>query len=660
MKGHPSSGFRIPMHLRFVLVALAALLLTACGGGGGSSTNPGNSSGVQMSVSQSNVSISATTTQSAPAVSFQVNVTGLTPGQTIYLGGAYSGQGISSLNNPGGALPAAITINFDSPSSLGAGSYKSSVQVKACFDQACTQQVGNSPQNVNVTYMVTQSTFLLNSISPATTTAGGPAFTLTVTGTNFTSQSLVVWNGVDQPTQFDSITKLTAQISAAEIATQGTAPITVFDPLNGTTSAKSFTIQPQPIALDSISPTSVTVGGQTFMLTALGANFSSAAVVRWGNANLFTTYMSNTELIAQIPASDINTTGTASVLVHDPNNPAGITAALTINILPVSIDATSFQMNPAHTGAVNFSSVTFPSNPTWSVDLGATPSYAMIVDGKVIVTAPLPGNSSEILALDQATGNTVWGPIVVNGVANATYDNGRVYILSAPVAASDATLEALDVNTGALDWNSVLTGQYLFTGAPTAADGMLYVSGAGIGGTLYAVDQTTGAVTWTQFVLNGNNSTPAVTADGVYVSYPCQTYDIRPATGELIWNDNTGCEGGGGATPVVANQLDYSPDQFGSSYNGDVFNAETGASDGRYAAGVHLIHGLFPAEWHPAWRDTVKQYRAVELHGRWAAGRSPHSGQSICIHRFSIRESVCSGRHYWRPGMERAFGRTDR
>lgn len=69
----------------------------------------------------------------------------------------------------------------------------------------------------------------------------------------------------------------------------------------------------------------------------------------------------------------------------------------------------------------------------------------------------------------------------------------------------------------------------------------------------------------------------------MYVTYPCQTYDIRPATGELIWNNNTGCEGGGGNTPVVANQLDYSPNNF-PSYSGDVFNAETGAINGTYAA----------------------------------------------------------------------------
>jgi outer membrane protein assembly factor BamB len=106
---------------------------------------------------------------------------------------------------------------------------------------------------------------------------------------------------------------------------------------------------------------------------------------------------------------------------------------------------------------------------------------------------------------------------------------------------------------------------------------------AGSGGTLYAVDESNGNITWTQPVANGDNSIPAVSTDGVYVTYPCQTYDFRPATGDLIWSANTGCEGGGGATPVVANQIVYSPNNP-SGYNGDTYNAETGATTGTYVA----------------------------------------------------------------------------
>ncbi|MHB8405806.1 MAG: PQQ-binding-like beta-propeller repeat protein [Gammaproteobacteria bacterium] len=661
---------RTPMDLRCVLVALAALLLAACGGGGGSSSNQSSNSNVWMTVSPLNVSVSATTTQQAPSYGVQVNVTGLTSGQTAYLGAQPNGQGISSIDNPGGTSPVFLTINFDSPASLGAGTYKASVKVEVCFDQNCTQQAGNSPQNVNITYTVTKSNFAVNglsptsayvgaqsftltvngsdfssqsavlwngtqlqtsyvnssqltaqvpasdiattgsasvsvsdptngnsntitfsvnpsplvitSLSPSNINAGSPSFTLTVIGTSFASQSVIIWNGSAQTTNFQSATQLTAQIPASDIATPGTATVSVTDPVYGTSNTQSFTVNTPPLALNTVSPMSVTVGGPGFTLTALGTSFTGTSTVEWNGTSLTTTLVSSTELLAQVPASDISTTGTASVIVSDPNSPPGTTGAQTVSIAPPSIDAASFQINAANTGDVNFSSVSFPSNPTWSVNVGGTPSYAIIVDGEVIVTVQLSNNNSEILALDQSTGSTVWGPISISGNANAAYANGRLFVLESTIGNSP-TLEALDVNTGAVDWSTILTGQYWFSGAPTAANGMVYVGGAGSGGTLYGVDQTTGSIEWTQYVQNGDNSTPAVTADGVYVTYPCQTYDIRPATGELIWNNNTGCEGGGGNTPVVANQLDYSPNNF-PSYSGDVFNAETGASDGTYAA----------------------------------------------------------------------------
>lgn len=586
MKGPPSFRLiRTSMALQSVLVALASLLLAACGGGGGSSSNQSSNSNVRMSVSPLNVSVSATTTQQAPAYGIQVDVTGLTQGQTIYLGGQYSGQGISSLGNPGGALPATITIIFDSPSSLGPGTYDGTVKIEVCFDQACSQPVGNSPQTVQVQYTVTKSTFAINGLSPSSAYAGAQSFTLTVNGSTFSQQSYVLWNGTELQTTFVNSSQLTAQIPAGDIATAGNAAVSVSDPTNGTSNTETFTINPSPIAITSLSPSSinagsqaftlsvngtsfttqssvlwngtpmttnfvnatqlttqipasdittpggvvvsvtdptygvtntqtftinvpplalntvspmtVTVGGPGFTLTALGISFTGTSTVEWNGTALASTLISSTELLAQVPASDISTTGTASVIVSDPNSPPGTTGAQTVAIAPPSIDAASFQINAANTGDVNFSSVSFPSNSTWSVNVGGTPSYAIIVDGEVIVTVQLSNNNSEILALDQSTGSTVWGPILISGNANATYANGRLFVLESTIGYSP-TLEALDVNTGAVDWITILTGQYWFSGAPTAANGMVYVGGAGSGGTLYGVDQTTGSIVWTQ------------------------------------------------------------------------------------------------------------------------------------------------------------------
>ena len=82
------------------------------------------------------------------------------------------------------------------------------------------------------------------SVSPNTRTAGSGAFTLTVTGTNFINgQSIVRWNGANRTTTFVSSTQLTAAITAGDVASAGTANVTVFNNCNSTTTvARTVTI----------------------------------------------------------------------------------------------------------------------------------------------------------------------------------------------------------------------------------------------------------------------------------------------------------------------------------------------------------------------------------------------------------------------------------
>lgn len=87
----------------------------------------------------------------------------------------------------------------------------------------------------------------LSGISPTSVFAGNAAFTLTVDGTNFVNGSQVRWNGQGRVTNFVSATRLTAQITAADIASGGTASVTAFNPApgGGVSGALSFTINDQ-------------------------------------------------------------------------------------------------------------------------------------------------------------------------------------------------------------------------------------------------------------------------------------------------------------------------------------------------------------------------------------------------------------------------------
>jgi hypothetical protein len=92
----------------------------------------------------------------------------------------------------------------------------------------------------------------ISSLNPSTKTVGDGAFTLTVTGTNFIASSTVQWNETDRPTTYVSATTLTAAIPASDIASAGSATVTVVNlaPGGGISNGVTFTITPPTVRGD--------------------------------------------------------------------------------------------------------------------------------------------------------------------------------------------------------------------------------------------------------------------------------------------------------------------------------------------------------------------------------------------------------------------------
>src|SRR5262249_29779823 len=130
---------------------------------------------------------------------------------------------------------------------------------------------------------------VLTSISPSSSIVGSPDSTLTLTGANFASSSVVQWNGAPRPTTFVRGTQLQAIIAASDLASPRTAQLSVATPPSaggGTSGSLAFAVVASPAApsLSSISPATASAGGSTFTLTANGTNFASNSVVRVNGA----------------------------------------------------------------------------------------------------------------------------------------------------------------------------------------------------------------------------------------------------------------------------------------------------------------------------------------------------------------------------------------
>ena len=134
-----------------------------------------------------------------------------------------------------------------------------------------------------------------NPLSPASAVPGGPAFTLTVNGTGFSSSSVVYWNGSPRTTTFVGSTQLTAAILTSDVATPGTASVTVSN--GGVASNVAFFVTGYPASGVALArtdypagstPTSVATGdfnGDNRLDLAVADGFGNTLSVFLGNGD---------------------------------------------------------------------------------------------------------------------------------------------------------------------------------------------------------------------------------------------------------------------------------------------------------------------------------------------------------------------------------------
>ena len=96
---------------------------------------------------------------------------------------------------------------------------------------------------------------------PNSALPGSAGFTLTVEGTGFASGAVVNWNGSHRTTSFQNSEKLTATITAADVAAAGTALVTVSNPTpgGGTSNTQFFSIT-SPTSTPTFNSSTLTAG----------------------------------------------------------------------------------------------------------------------------------------------------------------------------------------------------------------------------------------------------------------------------------------------------------------------------------------------------------------------------------------------------------------
>jgi Chitobiase/beta-hexosaminidase C-terminal domain/IPT/TIG domain len=384
---------------------------------------------------------------------------------------------VSSLSPASAAVGgAAFTLtvngtNFDSGSTVKWGStalattYVSATQLTAAVPANLLATAGSVVISVTTSagasayaaFAVNVALPAITSLSPSSAAAGGAAFKLTVTGTNFDSSAKINWNGSALTTTYVSATSLTASVSASLIAKAGSATVTVSSAA-GTSNNLTFNIGSGASvpAVTALSPQSGAAGTS---VTVTGTNFTGATAVNFG-ATPATSFTVNSasSITAVSPAGTgtvdvtvVTSNGTSATVAADQFTYVSSSAPTLTGISPAS-GSPSGGTSVAVTGT-NFTGAT-------AVNFGATPAASFTVNsatsitavspagtGTVDVTVVTPNGTSATVAADQFTyGGAAINGVVVGGTgASAVGLTASVQLYAAgttaygPVAAPGAT-----------------------------------------------------------------------------------------------------------------------------------------------------------------------------------------------------------------------------
>ena len=226
----------------------------------------------------------------------------------------------------------------------------------------------------------------LTSTTPSSMITGAGAFSLVVKGAGFVSSSVVRWNGANRTTTYVSSTELRAAIPASDVATAGTAQVTVFSPApgGGLSASLPFTVAASNASL-SVSATSA--AGGTSVTVTLTNGFGGAG-----------------DWLALASSSAPSTSYVTYVYVG-----AGVTTKTFTFTMPSTPGTYEFRL------FLNNGYLRGATSPPITVTAGASPTLA------VSATAAAPGAPVTVTLTNGFGGGSDWLALASTSAANNKY-----------------------------------------------------------------------------------------------------------------------------------------------------------------------------------------------------------------------------------------------
>jgi sugar lactone lactonase YvrE len=248
-------------------------------------------------------------------------------------------------------------------------------------------------------------------ITDVTPNHGPEGSAITITGQNFDpsapTRNVVKIKGVAAFVTSATATKLETSVPLNAPIGAGTLEVTT----SGGTVATSFTVENPVPTLVRLTPDSLIAGSGAFTLTLSGENFIPASSVSFGSTVLATTFVSGTQLQANLPATAVATAGIFLVTVTNPapgggssaavsftvNNPVPNAAFLFPTSVSVGVEATTVAISgtdfsPGATVQLNGSPLATTFNNSMQIS-ASIPASLLTMPGQFTITVvnPSPG-----------------------------------------------------------------------------------------------------------------------------------------------------------------------------------------------------------------------------------------------------------------------------
>jgi YVTN family beta-propeller protein len=333
-------------------------------------------------------------------------------------------------------------------------------------------------------------------LAPNCGPAGVPV-QLEVVGEGFVAGSVVRWNGSDRPTTSNgSINGLVAQISASDVATAGTAAVTVFNSGSGggSSNPSTFTIStgavdPQSIAMDP--------AGKFAYVASEGCD-------SYGYVSMYTINPSTGALASIGPPVPSNDEFTDSVTV----DPSGkfVYAASSGSVWDIDFGSIStYTVNPttgaltSTTGGIIGTGITGTPGFFNSVAVNPSGKFAYVANGG----ASPPGSFGGLPSVSMYSINNTTGALTAIGMIAAgtgpdsvAVDPAGKFAYVTNSGSNDVSIYTIDATTGTLvSMGSVAAGTQPVSVAVDPAGKFAYVTNFGSDDvSIYAIDAPTGTL----------------------------------------------------------------------------------------------------------------------------------------------------------------------